>query len=174
MMTRKRRLRDLFLALGVLVGLTAPHLDPAAGDDAPAGKIAHPYAAWPRGPGAGAGEDYFPIAVWLQAPYRRIRAADPTRPVLLNLGQGAAWDGWHGRGVRSNHPEDYPEYVRGGATYVFAVRMEDSPARACFEVQGIPEKAAAAVLGEDRAIDAPGGRFEDVFEGYEVHLYRIR
>lgn len=35
------------------------------------------------------------------------------RPVLLNLGQGAAWDGWHGRGERSNHPEDYPEYVKG-------------------------------------------------------------
>lgn len=45
--------------------------------------------------------------------YRRIRAADSTRPVLLNLGQGVAWDGWHGRGVRTNHPEDYPEYVKG-------------------------------------------------------------
>jgi hypothetical protein len=33
--------------------------------------------------------------------------------VLLNLGQGVAWDGWHGRGVRTNHPEDYPEYVKG-------------------------------------------------------------
>lgn len=47
------------------------------------------------------------------AGYRKIRAADPSRPVLLNLGQGVAWDGWHGRGVRTNHPEDYPEYVRG-------------------------------------------------------------
>ena len=45
--------------------------------------------------------------------YRQIRAKDPTRPVLLNLGQGAAWDGWHGRGVRTNHPEDYAEYFRG-------------------------------------------------------------
>ena len=45
--------------------------------------------------------------------YRRIREADPTRPVLLNLGQGVAWDGWHGRGVRTNHPEDYPEYLKG-------------------------------------------------------------
>ena len=47
------------------------------------------------------------------ADYRRIRAADATRPVLLNLGQGVAWDGWVGRGVRTNHPEDYVEYVRG-------------------------------------------------------------
>jgi len=45
--------------------------------------------------------------------YREIQAKDPTRPVLLNLGQGVAWDGWHGRGVRTNHPEDYPEYVKG-------------------------------------------------------------
>ena len=47
------------------------------------------------------------------AAYQRIRQADPTRPVLLNLGQGVAWDGWRGRGVRTNHPEDYPEYVKG-------------------------------------------------------------
>jgi hypothetical protein len=47
------------------------------------------------------------------ADYERIRAADPNRPVLLNLGQGVAWDGWYGRGVRTNHPEDYPEYVKG-------------------------------------------------------------
>jgi hypothetical protein len=45
--------------------------------------------------------------------YQQIRDADPTRPVLLNLGQGVAWDGWHGRGVRTNHPEDYPEYIKG-------------------------------------------------------------
>jgi hypothetical protein len=45
--------------------------------------------------------------------YRKLRVADPTRPVLLNLGQGVAWDNYIGRGVRRNHPEDYPEYVQG-------------------------------------------------------------
>ena len=45
--------------------------------------------------------------------YHKISNADTSRPVLLNLGQGVAWDGWHGRGVRTNHPEDYPEYVKG-------------------------------------------------------------
>ncbi len=49
----------------------------------------------------------------IQADYRRMKAADPTRPVLLNLGQGVAWDGWYGRGRRNNHPEDYPEYLKG-------------------------------------------------------------
>ncbi len=38
--------------------------------------------------------------------YEEIKKNDPTRPVMLNLGQGVAWDGWHGRGVRTNHPED--------------------------------------------------------------------
>ena len=45
--------------------------------------------------------------------YEAIRKADPSRPVLLNLGQGVAWDAWHGRGTRTNHPEDYPEYAKG-------------------------------------------------------------
>jgi hypothetical protein len=45
--------------------------------------------------------------------YRTIRKADPSRPVLLNLGQGVAWDRYGGRGTRTNHPEDYPEYVKG-------------------------------------------------------------
>ena len=47
------------------------------------------------------------------ADYERMKAADPTRPVLLNLGQGVAWDNWFGRGVRSRHPEDYPQYLKG-------------------------------------------------------------
>jgi hypothetical protein len=45
--------------------------------------------------------------------YQKIRAADPSRPIMLNLGQGVAWDGYYGRGVRTNHPEDYPEYLPG-------------------------------------------------------------
>ena len=48
-----------------------------------------------------------------QSDYQKIVSADSTRPVLLNLGYGVAWDGWYGRGVRTRHPEDYPEYVKG-------------------------------------------------------------
>jgi hypothetical protein len=47
------------------------------------------------------------------ADYAKIRDADPSRPVLLNLGQGVAWDNYIGRGVRRNKPEDYPEYLKG-------------------------------------------------------------
>jgi hypothetical protein len=47
------------------------------------------------------------------ADYERLRAADPTRPVMLNLGQGVANDAWHGRGPGAKR-EDYVTYVRGG------------------------------------------------------------
>lgn len=63
------------------------------------------------GPGEGWGPPIAPAKI--VSDYARMRAADPSRPILLNLGQGVAWDGWHGRGVRSNHPEDYPEYIQG-------------------------------------------------------------
>lgn len=62
--------------------------------------------------------------------YRRLQRNDPSRPVLLNLGQAVAWDGWYGRGVRSNHPQDYPEYVRGCdiASFDIYPAVHDKPA----------------------------------------------
>jgi hypothetical protein len=249
------------------------------------------------------------------ADYERMKAVDPTRPVLLNLGQGVAWDNWIGRGVRSRHPEDYPEYLKGcdiasfdiypvthdnrevagdlsyvgrgvqrlvawtgaakptwaciettridnpnarptpeqvrsevwmaianGATgiiyfchefkpkqieaglleypeivdavkrvnaevtslapvlnsptvadavtvngdvtalakkqgpdlYVFAVSRSNKPVRASFGVRAAPAGGAVEVLGEGRRIHAAGGRFDDEFTPYAVHLYKIR
>jgi hypothetical protein len=63
------------------------------------------------GKGKGYGPPVLPAKVIED--YHRLKKADPSRPVLLNLGQGVAWDRWHGRGTRTNHPEDYPEYVKG-------------------------------------------------------------
>ncbi len=62
--------------------------------------------------------------------YGKIKANDPSRPVMLNLGQGVAWDGWYGRGVRTNHPEDYADYVRGGDIISFDIypAVHDKPA----------------------------------------------
>jgi len=40
---------------------------------------------------------------------------------MLNLGQGVAWDGWYGRGTRSNKPEDYPLYVKAGDIVSFDI-----------------------------------------------------
>lgn len=288
-----------------------------------------PDNAQPLSRGKGYGPPIPPESI--VADYQKIKAKDATRPVLLNLGQGVAWDRWHGRGVRANHPEDYPKYVlggdivsfdiypavhdkpavagklwyvakgvqrlrqwtggergvwnciectrisnerirptphqvkaevwmsvihgsqglvyfchqfkprfieaglladeemaqavgainrqihelgealhsptvsdgvsvrvspsqsdsersqalnsgpiatmvkrHGGAVYLFAVRMEGTPAKAAMEVRGLTGKAAAEVLGEDRTIDASNGRFADDFGPYAVHLYKIR
>lgn len=70
-----------------------------------------PDNAQSRGEGRGYGPPILPEKI--VADYQRIKQRDPTRPVLLNLGQGVAWDDYIGRGVRRNHPEDYPEYVKG-------------------------------------------------------------
>lgn len=91
----------------------------------------------------------------IQRDYARIRAADPTRPVLLNLGQGVAWDDYIGRGVRRRHPEDYAEYVKGGDIVSFDIypAVHDSP-----EVAGRLEFVARGVerltgwAGPDRLV----------------------
>jgi hypothetical protein len=53
--------------------------------------------------------------------YERLRKTDPSRPVLLNLGQGVACDNYIGRGVRRNKMEDYPQYVKGGDIVSFDI-----------------------------------------------------
>ena len=252
--------------------------------------------------------------------YTKMKAADPTRPVFLDLGQGVAWDGWIGRGVRTNKPEDYAEYVKGadvvsfdiypvahdhkdvagklwlvpfgverlgtwtnhekivwnciecthiglpdkiatphqvkaevwmslihgskgiiyfvhqfkptfnehallddpemlaavtalnkqiqelarvlnapnlkesstvkssdpaipidamtrrdgGVTYVFAVGMRDGPAKASFQVPGVAAAKKVEVLGENRVLELVGGKFEDDFKAFDVHLYKIK
>lgn len=63
----------------------------------------------------------------ITADYRNIRAKDPSRPVFLNLGQGVAWNNYIGRGVRKNHPEDYPEYTKGGDVISFDIYPVTSP-----------------------------------------------
>lgn len=69
--------------------------------------------------GKGWGPPILPSVI--QEDYKMMREADPTRPVLLNLGQGVAWDNWIGRGVRRNKPEDYPEYVKGSDIVSFDI-----------------------------------------------------
>src|SRR6185503_7561076 len=54
------------------------------------------------------------------AEYRRLRAGDPSRPILLNLGQGVANDDWKGRGSGAKR-EDYLTYVKGADIVSFDV-----------------------------------------------------
>jgi hypothetical protein len=53
--------------------------------------------------------------------YQKLKEADPTRPVFLNLGQGVAYDNYIGRGVRRGKMEDYPQYVKGGDVVSFDI-----------------------------------------------------
>jgi hypothetical protein len=71
------------------------------------------------GPGKGYGPPVPPPRI--VSDFLQMREKDPHRPILLNLGQGVAWDNWHGRGTRTRHPEDYPDYVRGGDIISFDI-----------------------------------------------------
>jgi hypothetical protein len=71
------------------------------------------------GQGKGYGPPILPAKVVER--HQAVHAADSSRPVLLNLGQGVAWDNYIGRGVRRNHPEDYAEYVKGGDIVSFDI-----------------------------------------------------
>src|SRR5262249_806743 len=78
-------------------------------------------------------------------------------------------------GVTSSRPEipiDLGVKRQGGRTYVFAVAMRDGETTGSFSLAGTG-RARVEVLGEGRTIDAAGGRWEDQFRGYQVHLYRI-
>ena len=86
------------------------------------------------------------------AEYEAMRKADPERPVMLNLGQGVAWDGWFGRGVRTNHPEDYPEYARGSDIVSFDIYP------ACHENKDVAGKLWYVPKGVDRLREWTGGR----------------
>jgi len=78
-----------------------------------------PDNAQAQGEGKGWGPPILPAKVVER--YNAMRAADATRPVVLNMGQGVAWDNYIGRGVRRNRPEDYPEYVKGGDIVSFDI-----------------------------------------------------
>ncbi|MCW2955435.1 MAG: hypothetical protein JWO69_304 [Thermoleophilia bacterium] len=57
----------------------------------------------------------------IQAEYRRIKAADPTRPVVINFGRGVAATDWVGRGECTGHTEHYAEYAKGADVLSFDI-----------------------------------------------------
>jgi hypothetical protein len=84
--------------------------------------------------------------------YNDLRAKDPTRPVMLNLGQGVANDEWVGRGPGASL-DDYPGYVKGCDIVSFDV----------YPVAGLDRKDGADLLwyvakGVDRLVKWTGGR----------------
>jgi hypothetical protein len=59
-------------------------------------------------------------------------------------------------------------------SYVFAVNMADAATTAVFSLAGVGTTSSVEVLGEGRNLVPAKGSFEDAFEGYGVHLYRLR
>lgn len=91
----------------------------------------------------------------MQERYRAMRLRDPSRPVLLNLGKGVAWDPWKGRGNRTGHPEDYPQYVKAGDIVSFDIypAAETDPALAGrLEMVAHGVKRLVAWAGPDRSV----------------------
>lgn len=60
-----------------------------------------------------------------------------------------------------------------GNIYLFTVGMVKNPTKVVFTVRGAPREATAEVVGESRRIPVREGRFEDMFQPEDVHLYRI-
>ena len=61
----------------------------------------------------------------------------------------------------------------GTERYVFAASMADGATTATFALSDIEAAADVEVLGEGRSVVALEGKFEDAFEPYAVHLYRM-
>jgi hypothetical protein len=102
------------------------------------------------GPGKGYGPPIPPADI--VSDYRRMREADPSRPVLLNLGQGVAWDDYIGRGVRRRHPEDYAEYIAGSDIVSFDIYP------AVHEAPEVAGKLEFVPRGVERLLEWSGGK----------------
>jgi hypothetical protein len=79
--------------------------------------------------------------------------------------------------LRSSFPDALIDVLikrYGGSTYVLAVAMRDKPATATFTIPGLGEQATAEVLDESRTVPVRAGTFQDKFEPYGAHIYRIR
>lgn len=50
---------------------------------------------------------------WIVRDYEKLKTVDATRPIFVGLGQGVAWEKYHGRGERTGHLEDYAKYLAG-------------------------------------------------------------
>ena len=61
-----------------------------------------------------------------------------------------------------------------GSLYLFSVGMRNAPAQGAFTVPTLAGKnVRVEVIGENRTLELKNGAFQDSFEPYAVHLYRI-
>jgi hypothetical protein len=52
--------------------------------------------------------------------------------------------------------------------------MKPGETEAAFTLEGLPAGAQVEVLGENRKIEPAGGKFQDHFGHWDVHLYRVK
>ena len=81
---------------------------------------------------------------WIVKDYQDIKRVDPARPVLVNLGQGVAWEGYIGRGERTGKLEDYPKYIEGCDIVSFDIYP------ACHSKPAVAQKLWYVPRGVDR------------------------
>ncbi|MCL5019305.1 MAG: T9SS type A sorting domain-containing protein [Patescibacteria group bacterium] len=60
-----------------------------------------------------------------------------------------------------------------GSTYLFAVPMRLGPTTGSFTLQGYSGTASLEVIDENRTVQVTGGQFNDSFDTYQVHLYKL-
>jgi hypothetical protein len=73
-------------------------------------------------------------------------------------------------------PVDVMVKEYGGKQYLFAVGMRNVPthARVTFDrLRKAGKSGTATVLGENRTVQCDGGRIEDDFTPYQVHIYEV-
>lgn len=71
----------------------------------------------------------------------------------------------------SKVPVDMLTKKQNNTYYLFAVAMRNQETKAIYQVSSGKE---VEVIGENRKIKVVNGRFEDHFNGYEVHQYKIK
>ena len=74
--------------------------------------------------------------------------------------------------VVGNTPVDFIVKQYETATYLFAVAMRDSATTKLFSLPALGD-TTIEVLDEGRELSLVGGQFQDMFVGYEAHLYKI-
>jgi hypothetical protein len=98
---------------------------------------------------------------------RQIRELAPV------LNEPTVEDGMKVSSENASVPIDAMLKKHDSATYLFAVAMRDGSTKATFKLPGIKGGAKIEVIGENRKVAVQNGAFEDGFEGFGVHLYRI-
>jgi hypothetical protein len=73
-------------------------------------------------------------------------------------------------------PVDVMVKPYGDSIYLFAVGMRNLPMHAVLTIDPLhraKKNAEATVIGEDRTVQCWGGRIEDDFAPYQVHIYKV-